>query len=318
MAYLAEFTSWNNAVKRIKLPWRPNNEKIAISTPIVEEVFQLGHYHYKSCPNDTPIRYTSHDCACSDNIEKHNKYLINKSMDSAGRILDQSTRSISLLTVKDDSEDNAASRKHARDTPGPAQDAAKKQRKQPKEPGSTLEQLLGKQKAVLEGCGELEHRLWQHLAHRQEKLLGHLDSLRVLYDQLAHFDTLSLSVDDPEPKKRILEAEQVEHTKRQKAKESVESKPTPKKDRGKKGTKEEAVKYTPFDNSRFDSNLAMHMAAQCAAEFSHDPITRARAGQPYKILGFHHESPLHFLKLAFASGAALHLRLSRPEPNQVA
>ncbi len=79
---------------------------------------------------------------------------------------------------------------------------------QPKDAGTPLEQLQARQEAILEGCDELGKRMWQHLAHRQEKINSNLDALARLYDVLGRYndDDLSLLLaGDPETKKRLLE-----------------------------------------------------------------------------------------------------------------
>ena len=37
--------------------------------------FQYGHYHYKTCKNDTPSNYKLQNCNCQDIIKKHNQTL---------------------------------------------------------------------------------------------------------------------------------------------------------------------------------------------------------------------------------------------------
>ncbi len=80
---------------------------------------------------------------------------------------------------------------------------------QPKDAGTPLEQLQARQEATLEGCEELGKRMWQHLAHRQEKINSNLDALARLYDVLDRFNfddlTALLLAGDPETKKRLLE-----------------------------------------------------------------------------------------------------------------
>jgi hypothetical protein len=127
--------------------------------------------------------------------------------------------------------------------------------------------------------------MWQHLAHRQEKINANLDSLTHLMDTINGSGAADyLEEEGPESKKRLLEAgggkEEEDKAKRQKQKMGEEQVSKQGK-QGKKGKKEKvasgvpaggesqasgsgSLKYETFDNTRFDSNVMHHMVKESA------------------------------------------------------
>jgi hypothetical protein len=121
--------------------------------------------------------------------------------------------------------------------------------------------------------------MWQHLAHRQEKINANLDSLSALLDTMHGSGAADyLEEEGPESKKRLLESgggKEEEVAKRQKQKIGEEhvgkqgKKGKHKKDVAVLGNDERSqatgpLKYEAFDNTRFDSNVMHHMVKESA------------------------------------------------------
>lgn len=202
-----------------------------------------------------------------------------------------------------------------------------------------MEQLVEKQEAVFEAADELERRMWQHIARRQEKINSNLDSLAQLFATFEQFDSLTveelLQDDKPETKKRISQAENTEEkAKRQKGTPEIKpaEKVPQKKDRKSSGHKEAKemkvsdgpkadfkgdssdLRFEPFHPERFESNITTHIVKLAVTEMSHQASLSKLTAVPYKIVGHTHQAPSYYVKLLFSTNLVLRLHLTRPEP----
>jgi glutathione S-transferase len=229
-------------------------------------------------------------------------------------------------------------RKHARELPTLGKEPAKKSRGAPGE----AKGLAEVQEEVFSACNEIETRLWQHLGHRQDKILHNLDSLLQLFHALAGHPS---SVDDllgheEHDKKRGPSGGSPDSGKRQKAQidskeakpaqkkevpqTAVASKPVPDSKAVSKPTAESkaalnpevkavaleitaSTPYAQFFPDRFEGNVITHITKLAMAS------NPKFVGMPYKIVGYVAQAPFYAVKLALGS-QVVHLLLTRPAP----
>lgn len=276
--------------------------------------WSAGHYHYTDCPHDTQEKYRDNSCRCGARAAQHTAALNQLAQRSKGRVRAEVSPSPSP----------AASSSVA--SPAVTEKSAEAKLSTP------WRELADRQCGVLVSLDALEARAWNILQRQRQEQVRQVEALGRRHDAL---EAALAAAAGETSSKAGAQGEQRQQKKGKHGQQNAGSQERGVSKRGQQGkqgkgdrSREAAATavplargpedgFTPFDNSRFASNVVHHLVLQ-GLPVIQQQFPSTVAAEPYKIVAWKqiesskHKGINYLVQMAYQGGTVLQLQLNRP------